>query len=132
MLTKVVEGNACAPVPTLPTDVVEGMRQAAQMDPAGQSSNDPIAGTDLSIRTTSGAAVCESSPHHGAEECCKTRGTGDILGMGRSIVGRDVHAAFLAMTRLRAQLSVSFRKTFCKTRVTPAVIPQPGQTYQLA
>ena len=91
--TKVAEGNASAPVPTLPIDVVEGMRKAAQMDMTGQSSNDPIAGTGHSIRNISGAAVCVSSPQHGAEEFCKTRGTGDIPGMGRSIVGRDAHAA---------------------------------------
>ena len=69
------------------------MRKAAHMGMAGQSSNDPIAGTGLSIRIIGGAAVCVSSPQHGAEEFCKTRGTGDIPGMGRSIVGRYAHDA---------------------------------------
>ena len=93
MPTKVVEGDAFALVPTLPICVVEGMRNVSQMDMAGQSSNDPIAGTGHSIRNISGAAVCVSSPQHGAEEFCKTRGTSDIPGMGRSIMGRYAHAA---------------------------------------
>ena len=103
VLTKVAEETSSAPVPTLPIYVVEGMRKAAQMGMAGQSSNAPSAGTGLNIQITNGAAVCVSSPQHGAEEFCKTRGTGNIPGMGRSIVGRDAHAAFWEMTHLRAR-----------------------------